>query len=446
MKNWLTNNLSLKLLSVFFSFALWVIVVNVDDPVTTKTFKNIPVTIKNESVLTDNGLVYQVLDGSDSVSFTVKAKRSVVESLKNEDFRAVADFAERISETSIPIKVTALRHEDDIKDINLQKYTVKIDIEQEVVKTVKVNLQMVGTTADGYTVGNVQVSPSEVTMSGPQSLIDNIESMVVILDSSNASSDISTTATGQLFDKNGEAIYDERIKCDTDKFQIDAKLLTTKSVDLDFSVEGNVKNGYRYTEVRYSPTTVQIAGEPEDLEKVSTIVIPSSELNIEGADKDITKIVNVEEYLPEGIIVVDDNEKKINVTIQIQALSELELAFPVTKIDILNTPAGLDASIEGNLSAEVVLRGMAEDLERFTVDDLQLSVDVKGLTEGTHKLQTKIVSNIDSVEVVESPIVEVTLSSSVESRSVTEIQPQETLNVEEQLNTQSDTSGITGIN
>ena len=70
MKNWFTTNMGLKILSVFFAVGLWMIVVNIDDPVTTKTFKNIPVVFENETVLSDAGLVYQVLDGSNSVSFT----------------------------------------------------------------------------------------------------------------------------------------------------------------------------------------------------------------------------------------------------------------------------------------------------------------------------------------------------------------------------------------
>ena len=198
MKNWLTANLGLKILSIFFAVGLWVIVVNVDDPVTTKTFKNVPVIFKNENVLADAGLVYQVLDGSDTVSFTVRAKRSVIESLSKEDFRAEADFSERIAENSVPIKVSALKHEEQIVDIDLQKNTVKIAVEDEVEKTVSVNLQVVGNAAEGFTVGKTDISPSEIAVSGPRSLIDNVDNMVVVLDASNANEDISRTIEGQL--------------------------------------------------------------------------------------------------------------------------------------------------------------------------------------------------------------------------------------------------------
>lgn len=338
MKNWFTTNMGLKILSVFFAVGLWMIVVNIDDPVTTKTFKNIPVVFENETVLSDAGLVYQVLDGSNSVSFTVRAKRSVVESLTNSDFKAVADFSERISETSVPVKVYALKNEDKILDINLQKNTVKISIEEEIVKKVPVNLQVTGNTAEGHTVGDTTVSPSEITVSGPQSLVDDIASMEVVLDASNASEDISTQIEGQLFDKNGDEVDDERLYCSTTKFDIKAKLLHTKSVDLDFSVEGTVKDGYRYTEMHYSPTTVLLAGNVDDLKEISTIVIPASELNIDGADKDIEKTVDVSKYLPENLKLVNDSDKKVKVTIKVEELTIQKVSFPVTKVDVLNTP------------------------------------------------------------------------------------------------------------
>ena len=49
----LKNNFSLKLLAFLFAFMLWLIVVNIDDPVMTKTFTNIPVTVEHSEILTE---------------------------------------------------------------------------------------------------------------------------------------------------------------------------------------------------------------------------------------------------------------------------------------------------------------------------------------------------------------------------------------------------------
>ena len=75
-KHKLTRNLGLKVMAFIFSALLWLIVVNVDDPVNQQTFSNIEVTFANEDIITQQGNVYQVLDGS-TVTAVVSARRSV---------------------------------------------------------------------------------------------------------------------------------------------------------------------------------------------------------------------------------------------------------------------------------------------------------------------------------------------------------------------------------
>ena len=84
MKKSLTNNIGLKLLAFLFAFMLWLLVVNIDDPVDTKTFDSIPVTIEHAEVVTQDQRSYQVLDGTDTVSVTVSATRSVLEKISAE--------------------------------------------------------------------------------------------------------------------------------------------------------------------------------------------------------------------------------------------------------------------------------------------------------------------------------------------------------------------------
>ena len=51
MKEKIMNNLSLKILAVVLAAIVWVIVNNVDDPVSRKTFKNIEVELQNEDAI-----------------------------------------------------------------------------------------------------------------------------------------------------------------------------------------------------------------------------------------------------------------------------------------------------------------------------------------------------------------------------------------------------------
>ena len=87
----LTNNLGFKILAVIFAFTLWLVVYNIEDPTKTKTFSS-NVTVENAEAVTDLDKYYEVVDGSNYVSFSVTAKRSVLDKLEDSDFTAVADM------------------------------------------------------------------------------------------------------------------------------------------------------------------------------------------------------------------------------------------------------------------------------------------------------------------------------------------------------------------
>ena len=65
----LTNNLGLKVLAVLFAIALWIVVVNIDDPVKPAQY-TISVTQDNMDYLTSNGKYSETLGGKNTVTFT----------------------------------------------------------------------------------------------------------------------------------------------------------------------------------------------------------------------------------------------------------------------------------------------------------------------------------------------------------------------------------------
>ena len=66
-------------MAVVFSILLWLVAVNINDPVERKIFRDVKVETTNTSVLTDENKLYQVLDDTDTVTVTVRASRSVLE-------------------------------------------------------------------------------------------------------------------------------------------------------------------------------------------------------------------------------------------------------------------------------------------------------------------------------------------------------------------------------
>ena len=74
MKEILKNNLGLKLLAFLFASLLWLIVVNIDNPVVSKTFSGIPVIVEHSELLTEQKKTYQIVDDTQIVNVTVSAK------------------------------------------------------------------------------------------------------------------------------------------------------------------------------------------------------------------------------------------------------------------------------------------------------------------------------------------------------------------------------------
>ncbi len=410
MKEKLISNWGLKLISVVFAIILWLVVVNIDDPVTTKKFKNIPVDILSENLIAEAGEVYEVLDKSDYVTITVKAKRSVVESLSETDFKASADFSERIAENSIPIKVEATKRAGDIEEIYLQNNTVKITVEKKVYKDVKVELQVTGKTADGYMVGSVSTTPEVVKIAGPASVISKVERIVVPVDVNGASEDISITAPGKFIGKGDKEVPKDRIEGDIENINISVHLLHTKSIDLNLTTQGEPAADYWCQEILYEPTTITVAGEPHELEQISTLVIPSGEIDITGARENIIKEIDVTKYLPATLQVCNTAERVIRVTVVIAALDGKEFRIPVGDVDILNTPAGLNTVVDTSRYVTVIVKGNSDALNSLSSDDIKVAVDLKGREAGIYNLQAEVTVPNGYV-VMNKPMVSIMLQS-----------------------------------
>ena len=64
----LTSNLSLKIISLIAAFILWMVVVNTDDPMITRTYSGISVEVINTDDIESQGKTWEVLENTDTIS------------------------------------------------------------------------------------------------------------------------------------------------------------------------------------------------------------------------------------------------------------------------------------------------------------------------------------------------------------------------------------------
>ena len=80
------------ILSLVCAFVLWMYVMSVESPTYTETFKNVGVSLQNESIIAKNGL--SVVSGTGyHVDVTVTGRKSIISRLDSDDIKAYVDLS-----------------------------------------------------------------------------------------------------------------------------------------------------------------------------------------------------------------------------------------------------------------------------------------------------------------------------------------------------------------
>ncbi len=88
MKEKLTNNLGLKILALLFSVVLWIIAININDPVSQDNY-SITVQLTNTNSLAAAGKYMEVVDDSDHIRVTVRGTRTALSAFSSKDIVAM---------------------------------------------------------------------------------------------------------------------------------------------------------------------------------------------------------------------------------------------------------------------------------------------------------------------------------------------------------------------
>lgn len=409
-----TANLGLKIIAFIFSVFLWLIVVNVDNPVESKTFSNIPVTIINDDIITSGGEVYQVV-GEQTVSVVVYATREVRQQLSADDIVATADIREMDS-SLVPIKVSIPEFEGDYESAEAVPRNLQIQIEKSDRKVLALTADDTGVPRDGYMVGGLTVHPANITITGPESVLDQIDRAVASVEVDGISKSEERTARLILYDANNNEVGQNQLENNLGEegLTVYVEILEMKTVPVAFDVTGKPAEGYQYTGCTSEPETLQVCGQSEDVEKINEIDVPASVINISGATDPVEQTVDITPYLPEGIQLVDENTKNVKVTAMIEAEGTRTIEFLVRSIRINNLADDLQVNYPSDAVITLRFSGEQDQLDMLDISNA-VSVNLQGYdTPGTYDVPVDV--NIpDGITQMEDVTVQLTLAKKSDS-------------------------------
>lgn len=409
-----TKNLGLKLIALVFSVLLWLFVSNIDNPIKSRAFNDVPITIKNEEIVTNDGKKFKIMDDFDSVRVVVHARRSVLSKIDKNDITAVVDLRQRDSDTGVvPITAVVSGYEESLEvTTETTPNNVLIRVEDSKSKSFPISVTTMNEPRDGYVLGEMTTNPERIEISGSASAIEDIQRVVAKIDVNGIYEDSVLEAEELIiFDGNGNAMDQSGLQNNLgDKgVSVNVQVLPSKEVGLKFNVSGTVAEGYRYTGLNCVPETVKVYGEKAILEELSVLEIPENEIDIEGLNAKKEYTVDISPYLPEGIQLTDETTKNVVVTVVVEKEGTRTFFLPVGAVRINNLDEGLDAEVETTGELEVHFTGDEALLEKLDIRNAA-SINLKEYTvPGTYEIPVNI--EVDSeVVLVEKPVITVTLS------------------------------------
>lgn len=414
------NNFGLKIFSLCAAFLLWLLVMTVENPEDQKVFYNIPVRLINTNLLTDENMVFEVIDKTETIPrVTVTAKKSIRDELSSADIVAEADFSNLTVTNTVEIQFFSLRYNDQITSIKGSTEMIKLNIERKRSKRLDLTVETYGELPANYMIYEVTPDQNRIEIAGPESVIDRIDSAILTVDVTDATDSIATYANVKLYDKDKKEIAKDNLIMNTETVRVKVDILNTKTVPVLYNPKGVPANGYLMTgECTGSMETVELAGNEENLEKIQRIIIDGDELDVTGASENFFTSVNIKDYLPKNVVLADKEATgKVNIIVYIEKSVEDELKIADSKLQIVGIPEGYHAEIvDPKKEYFFTVGGLRNKIESWQVVELSgfanLNSVLSSMSEdytGVYEVEVTV-SLSEDVEIVEPLKLQIKLS------------------------------------
>ena len=390
LSRFFSHNITLLVLAFILAFAAWFIISLSEESVETKTITDIPVTIELPDTAMDDGLI---LYGTDDLkaSVEVKGNRAMLGTLTASDIQVTANqSSSMISVGSYTLSLTAkqagLKTNYTIVKEKLSPSTVTVYVDKNKEQEFNIDNQITVNLDDSNHYASVALSKSKVTVSGPETHVNQIASVAVV---DNISTDTQTTVNKDLvfFDENGEKLYLPYVTTDIGTVEATISVLPITEVSLKVDTANAPSE---YPNITMSPAKVKIAGPQDVLDSLEDNTVTIGTL-------DFTKLKNEgnkEKFdisLPKGCKVISgettatasiDLNEFYSTTVNAKVSSKLDsskytVEFPSNNVEItVNGPQDLIDSISASdITAIADFTGLLDDAT--TGSAVSLSVPLK---------------------------------------------------------------------
>lgn len=400
------NKLVTFLLSVVFAVCLWLYVVTFVSPNSDNHYYNIPVTLQGEVMLQERGLMV-TSSQTPTVSLHLEGNRTDLNKLNSSNITVTVDLS-KIGEAGTHNLSFTPTYPGDVPNnaitvLNKTPGAITVEVEERVNKPVPVDIQYVGTLAEGYMADkeNKTLDVEQINISGPKSVVDQIAMARINVDLNQRVHSISEQFQYMLCDEKGEPVNAELVTTDVEKVTLTLRIVRVKEIALLVNVIDGGGATKETSSIVITPATIRVSGSDSHLEGLDSLELGTIDLGQMLKDEDLTFPIK----LPEGVT----NETGVTeALVEVQFPDLATKTLTVNQIQAINVPQGLQAELITQL-LEITVRGPKKAVEDITEENIKVTVDFSNEQAGTVSLKAQITISVEGVGAVDTYNVTATL-------------------------------------
>ena len=365
------------LLSVVIAFGLWLYVITVINPEWEQTYADIPVTFQNENLLADRGLMI-VSDEEPTVSLRLSGNRTDLMELNRSNISVICNVSSIEASGEFSLGYTVYYANNAITVAGKSPESIQLKVEKKITKPVDVVVDYKDTeTPAGYVAdkGNLNLSHTTIEISGPQSVVDRIQTAKIEIDLTGRTQTISGQFPYTLVDTEGEAVDLQQVEASAEQVELALKILKLKELPICVNVIYGGGATQTTAKVIWNPVLIKVAGTEAALADLEYLDVGTVDLSKLLENKELTFDIK----LPAGINNVTGTDK---VTVSITFLDLVTKELTISNFRPVNVPENADAVIS-NQEMKVIFRGPKAILDKLTAADVVMEVDFANVQPGS---------------------------------------------------------------
>lgn len=261
---------------------------------------------------------------------------------------------------------------------------VALVVDETATRTIHLDVAPVQISDPTRRLGEVEPAVSEVTVSGPKRLVDNVAKVVLPVDIGDQIDDFTIDFVPSALDASGQpipevAILPSRV---TTAVEVDQR---GRTVPVLVQTVGTPAQGYEIVGSVANPATVLLDGPDEALTDILSVV--TAPIDVDGASETMNVRTGLQS-LPEGVRVVNPADGSVVAVVQVRqrGITQLLRDLPVTITDV---PEGFTATVEPS-TIGVVVFASEDSMANLGGDDISTSVSMRGFGAGRHQIRPAV--------------------------------------------------------